>query len=57
MCIESAITSLALLNAVSPEVIGHATTPNMANIAPILPINVFDIVFTTPAGPPFDIAA
>ena len=39
----SAIVSLALLNAVSPLVIGQATTPSTASIAPIGPNNSLDI--------------
>ena len=48
----SAIVSLALLKAVSPEDIGQATTPNIANTAPTFPITVLEIVLTTVAGPP-----
>ncbi len=39
----SAIVSLALLNAVSPLVIGQATTPSTARTAPIGPNNSLDI--------------
>ena len=46
----SAIVSLALLNAVSPEVIGQATTPNTARAAPTCPSSVTDIWFTPTAG-------
>ena len=47
---ESAIVSIALLNAVSPEVIGQATTPNTARAAPTCPSSVTDIWFTPTAG-------
>ena len=47
---ESAIVSLALLNAVSPEVIGQATTPNTARAAPTCQRRVTDISFTPTAG-------
>ncbi|PBF00386.1 hypothetical protein BGU37_15375 [Clostridioides difficile] len=52
LTIAAAIVSLALLNAVSPEVIGHATTPSIAKAPPIGHINPTDTVFTTVAGPP-----
>ena len=48
----SAITSLALLNAVSPEVIGAATTPRTASIPPNAPSHVVEISFTTTAAGP-----
>ena len=47
---ESAIVSLALLNAVSPEVIGQATTPRTARTAPAGPNYAFDIILTISAG-------
>ena len=50
--IVSAIVSLALLNAVSPEVIGQATTPNSAKAPPTFPYTVLEILFTTTAAPP-----
>ena len=40
---ESAIVSLALLNAVSPDVIGQATTPIIASTDPTRPSKVIDI--------------
>ena len=49
---ESAIVSLALLNAVSPEVIGHATTPSNANAPPTFPKIPTDILLTTTAADP-----
>ena len=48
----SAIVSLALLNAVSPDVIGAATTPNTANAPPTFPNNELDITFTIAAAFP-----
>ena len=39
----SARMSLADLNAVSPEVIGHATTPMIASAPPIGPMRVVEI--------------
>lgn len=48
----SAITSLALLNAVSPDVIGAATTPRTAKIPPNVPSKVVEISFTTTAAAP-----
>ena len=50
----SAIVSLALLKAVSPEVIGQATTPRTARTAPAGPNNAFDIILTISAGWPAD---
>ena len=41
--IESAMVSLALLKAVSPEVIGQATTPSMARAPPTFPSNELQI--------------
>ena len=49
---ESAIVSLALLNAVSPEVIGQATTPNSAKTPPAFPKIPTDILLTTTAAVP-----
>ena len=48
----SAIISLDPLNAVSPEVIGHATTPRTARNAPNAPKSWTEDLFTTTAGEP-----
>ena len=48
----SAIVSLALLKAVSPEVIGQATTPRTARTAPTGPSNALDTTLTISAGVP-----
>jgi len=47
---KSATISLADRNAVSPEVIGAATTPSMAKMPPSLPSVVSEITFTTQAA-------
>ena len=47
---ESAIISLALLRAVSPEVIGAATTPISARIPPTLPNSELHISLTMGAA-------
>src|SRR5574344_2883953 len=47
---KSAAMSRALLKAVSPLVIGAATTPSNANTAPTLPNQEEQIVFTKMAG-------
>ncbi len=39
----SAIVNLALLNAVSPEVIGQATTPSIAKTPPTFPSKLIEI--------------
>ena len=52
---KSAIVSLALLKAVSPEVTGQATTPRIARAQPILPSSVLEIMLTTQPCPPFAI--
>ena len=44
---ESAIISLAERKEVSPEVIGAATTPNIARIPPTIPSQRLLIIFTT----------
>ncbi len=44
---KSAIISLALLRAVSPVVIGAATTPSMANMLPKVPSQYRDTEVTT----------
>ena len=44
----SAILNRALLNAVSPNVIGQATTPNKVKTAPTFPNNPVEIILTTP---------
>ncbi|MCK7540169.1 MAG: hypothetical protein MZV63_59350 [Marinilabiliales bacterium] len=46
----SAMVSLALLNAVSPEVTGQATTPMTATTAPVFPSHDLHISFTSQAG-------
>ncbi len=46
----SAIVSLALRNAVSPEVTGQATTPITAITAPVLPSHDLQISLTSQAG-------
>ena len=48
----SAIVSLALLNAVSPEVIGQATTPRIAKAPPTFPSIELEIVLTITPGVP-----
>ena len=47
---KSAVISLAVLKAVSPEVIGAAITPNIANNPPNFPNQVTEISFTRGAA-------
>lgn len=54
---ESAIVKRALRNAVSPDVIGQATTPSKAKTAPTLPSNPDEIMLTTPDCPPDSVKA
>ena len=49
-CSTSAIISRAARKAVSPEVIGAATTPSSARMPPTTPSMPFERVFTTHAG-------
>src|SRR5690554_1018395 len=50
---KSATVNRALLKAVSPEVIGAATTPKMAKRAPNFPSREIETLFTTHAAFPF----
>ena len=53
----SAILKRELLNAVSPNVIRQAITPNNSKTAPTFPNNPVEIILTTPDCPPDSVKA